>query len=406
MPPPTSPKLRLAALLLTGLLLVNIADAADLYGPKWSSRYRPASSLSREAKPGANPVIPFTGPLPVFTDIELDAKEQTALREDLPIEHQQYLLYLYARTGNVPMAESLARRVLAHDPGNRDALLAMTAMYTDKQQPDQALAYASALYRLHPNDQEAAYYYGMANYFSGNYEESTRILQQLKVSQYERKPFPYNVDLAQSALKAGNWQQAIVAYREMLDNNHLNDNLRHEVRTLLDQLYRRHLSLVDARANGFLLDSGSFWQHQVDGRHQVGRRTKIFAHAEYDRIKVDQVGVLRRRTADAIEMWAGVEHEVRPLLTLAGWSGGYKSGAQGGARIQYQIRNKDDVSLEFFANEKSRDSLLLQSLDGRHHRVSLAGSYYLTPRFLTYGQLNGRKMSIDGSEIGNAISAT
>lgn len=388
------------------LLLNGSLDAADKYGPVWSSRYRPSNAEFGSSQPGAAPVIPFTGPLPVFTDTELSGKEQTALREDLPIEHQQYLLYLYARTGNAPMAESLARRVLARDPGDRDALLAMTAMYADKQQADQSLAYASSLYRLYPNDREAAYYYGMANYFSGNYPEATGILQQLRIKEFERKPFPYNVDLAQSALKAGNWQQAIAAYRDILDNNHIDDELRHEVRTVLDQLYRRHLSLVDTRANGYILDSGSFWQYQVEGRHQFGRRTRVFGHAEYDRIKVEQVGVLRRRTSDAIEAWAGIEYELKPHLFLSGWAGGAQAGAQGGAKILHRFRDKGDVSLEFFGNQKSRDSLLLQSLDGRHHRLTLAGSYYVTPRLLTFGQLGGRKMSIDGSEIGNAISAS
>lgn len=337
---------------------------------------------------------------------EITVRESVALSESLPIEHQQYLLYLYARTGRADMAEHLARRVLADDPAHRDSLLAMTAMYVDKKQADQALAYASSMYRHYPNDKEAAYYYGMANYLTGNYQEATRILQQLRITQFTDRPFPYNVDLGQTALKAGNWERAIIAYRELLDNNYVADELRREVRTVLDQLYRRHLNLVEAKGNAFLLDSGRFYQAMFDGRHQINRRTRIFGHAEHNQIKIEQTPLLRRRWNDANEIWAGLEYELRPHMTLAGWAGGYNEGPQGGLRLTHRYAEKGDISVEAFGNEKARDSLLLQSLDGRQHRLTVAGSWYLTPRFLVFGQLGGRQVRIEGAEIGRAINAS
>lgn len=345
-------------------------------------------------------------PQPTVEFGEISARENVALRENLPIEHQQYLLYLYAKTGRADMAEHLARRVLADNPSHRDSLLAMTAMYIDKKQTDQALAYASTMYRHYPTDQEAAYYYGMANYLAGNYQEASHILQQLRLTQFTDRPFPYNVDLGQAALKAGNWERAIGAYRDLLDNNYVDDELRREVRNVLDQLYRRHLSLVETRGNAFILDRGRFYQAIVEGRHQLNRRTKIFAHAEHNQIKVEQTLVLRRRWNDANEIWAGMEYEVRPHMTLSGWAGGYNEGPQGGLKLMHRYAEKGDISVEAFGNEKARDSLLLQSLDGRQHRLTVAGSYYLTPRFLVFGQLGGRQVHLDGAEIGRAINAS
>lgn len=400
------------------VLALLLCPAATLLGasfePVYSSRYRQQTMAPGVAYPNAsiqinsNPYAPSAVPTPPPTQEfgAISQREGIALKESLPVDHQRYLTYLYARVGRADMAEHMARRVLAADPAHRDTLLAMTAMYIDKKQADQALAYATTMYRLYPADREAVYYYGMANFLTGNYAESTRILQQLRITQFENRPFPYNVDLAQAALRAGNWEQAIVAYRELLDDNPVNDDLRREVRSVLDQLYRRHLSLVEAKANGFLLDSGKFWQFQLTGRHQVTRRTQFFLHAEHDQIKIEQSPLLRRRWNDANEIWAGAEYELKPHMFLAGWAGGYNEGAQGGGRLRHRFGEKGDVALEGFASEKARDSLLLQSLDGRQNRLTLSASYYLTPRLLVFGQLAGRQLHIAGEEIGRAINAS
>ena len=50
-----------------------------------------------------------------------------------------------------------------------------------------------------------------------------------------------------------------IRWIDLRDPTPVNDDLRREVRSVLDQLYRRHLSLVEARANGFLLDAGKFY---------------------------------------------------------------------------------------------------------------------------------------------------
>jgi hypothetical protein len=412
---PTDTRTRFAPILIA-FCLGGLADSVfgAAFEPVWSERHRRRSADPSWAQPPAPlPVgaTPYTGPpvpLPPPT-IEygpISNREGIALKESLPIEHQRYLTYLYARIGRTDMAEHMARRVLADDPAHRDTLLAMTVMHTDRKQADQALAYASTMYRLYPADREAVYYYGMANFLAGNYQESTRILQELRMTQYVNRPFPYNVDLAQSALRAGNWERAISAYRELLDNNPVNDDLRREVRAVLDQLYRRHLNLVEAKANGYLLDSGKFWQFQLTGRHQINRRTQVFLHAEHDQIKVEQTGVLRRRWNDANEIWAGIEHELKPHMYLSGWAGGANEGAQGGARYRHRFGEKGEVSVETFINEKARDSLLLQSLDGRQHRLSLNASYYLTPRLLIFGQLGGRQVRVAGDEIGRAINGS
>jgi hypothetical protein len=397
--------------LLLSLLLLLVAGqsiAQDPFAAVWRKRPVPASETGHPVVNDFSGLA--TGPAvayPGSTMAPSVARERRlALREDIPVEHQRYLLYLYAKIGRVDMVERLARPVLAANPQDRDTLLAVTHMYVENKSVDQALAYAGMMYRYYPQDPQAAYYYGVANFNAGNYAESERILQLLKLQQYERTPFPYNVDLAQSALRAGNWERSVIAYRELLENNHVSDELRREVRVVLDQLYRRHLNHVDAQMNAFLLDSGEFWQFQVDARHQFSRRTQLFAHAGRENFYVAPNTTLRKRYNDGHEAWVGVEHQPTQYSYLSGWVGGANAGAQGGTKYRYRFQEKGEVAVEFFGHEKARDSILLQSLDGRQHRLTLSASRYLSPRLLVFGQLSGRQVVIDGSELGRAINGS
>lgn len=410
-----SPPISLLLFALGHALALSLNAQVDPYAPVWSRRHQtshrsttpviPVPTATTDPRFPTAPTLNLEGS-PFIVPDGLTRPEARALEEHIPLEHQQYLLYLYAKIGREDMAERLARRVFAQRPNDRDSLLAMTVMYVEKKRADQALAYATSLYRLFPTDHEAAYYYGMANLLAGNHAEATRILQVLRLREYRHKPFPYNVDLGQAALQAGNWDQAIKAYRELLDNNHVSDELRREVRVVLDQLYRRHLSLIEGQANGYLLDAGEFQQYTINARHQLSRRTQIFVHVEHNQIEVEPTLTLRGRWNDANEIWAGAEYELKPHAHLSGWAGGANVGAQGGAKFRYRFGEKGEASIEGFANEKSRDGLLLQSLDGRQHRLTVAGSYYLRPRFLVYGQLSGRQVVVDGHELGRGIGAT
>jgi len=410
--PPTDPRPLFATLCL--ILTGTLGAQDDPYAPKWSRRHqRTEPTAITPALPSVTlePALPVASSLadsgsPFIVPEGITGLEARALEERIPLEHQRYLLYLYAKIGREDMAENLARRVLAHQPNDRDSLLAMTVMYVEKQRGDQALAYATSLYRLFPSDREAAYYYGMANYLAGDYAESTRILQALRLREYQRKPFPYNVDLGQAAIRAGDWDQAIKAYRELLDNNHVGDELRREVRLVLDQLYRRHLSQVEALGNAYLLDAGQFQQYAVNGQHQITRRTRIFAHVEHNQIRVKPSLNLVGRWNDANEIWAGAEYEVKPHALLSAWAGGANVGAQGGAKFRYRFQEQGEVSVEAFGNEKARDGLLLQSLDGRQHRLTVAGSWYLRPRLLVYGQLSGRQVAVGGDEVGRGLNGS
>ena len=70
----------------------------------------------------------------------------------------------------------------------------------------------------------------------------------MKISLYDQKIYPYETDLASSAYNAGDWYRAAQAYILLLREHNLDDQLRQEVRNVLDTIYRKHLPQVEMKS--------------------------------------------------------------------------------------------------------------------------------------------------------------
>lgn len=325
--------------------------------------------------------------------------EERAFSPSTRPEDRRYLMYLYAKTGRADMAEPLAQDILAHDPTNKEALLAMSALFTDKKDAGRALGYATQLYRAYPDSNDALYYYGAANQLAGNYEEAASVLRYLRLEKFAGKPFPYQLDLAGAAEKSGDWRTQQTAYQELLDQNQVDDQTRVIVRRVLEPMQREHGDHVFAQATAYLLDSGQLWQEKLGGRTQVSDRNQLHAEAMREDVLVRGTALLNRRWADDTEGSLGVQTTWSSRWITDLWAGGYQNGFLGGARVMHRFPSNGALWLEAYGNERARDGLLLNSLDGRQHRLTLAGNYLIAERFQTYGAFTGREVLVDSEEL-------
>jgi|GEM_PF-1028993 len=314
-------------------------------------------------------------------------------------DDRRYLMYLYAKTGRADLAEPLAQEILARDPANQEALLAMSSLFTDQKDAGRALHYATQLYRAYPDSNEALYYYGAANQLAGNYEEAASVLRYLRLEKFAGKPFPYQLDLAGASEKTGNWRGQMTAYQELLDQNQVDDQTRVMVRRVLEPMQREHGDHVTAQGTAYLLDSGQLWQERLGGRTQVTDRDQLYVDAAREDVLVRNSALLRRTWTDDTEGWLGWQANWSRRWITDLWAGAYQDGALGGARVTHRLAGNGAVWLEAYGNERARDGLLLNSLDGRQHRLSLAGNYLIAERFQTYGALTAREVLVDGEEL-------
>lgn len=358
--------------------------------PPWNApRTAPRGSLD------SAPVIP-----PINVPPNLSPAEERLFQPGVKPEDRRYMMYLYAKTGRADLAEPLAQEILARDPADKEALLAMSSLFTDKKDAGRALDYATQLYRAYPESDEALYYYGAANQLAGNYQEAARVLRYLRLEKFAGKPFPYQLDLAAAAEKSGDWRTQRTAYQELLDQNQVDDQTRVVVRRVLEPMQREHDDQVAAQATAYLLGSGQLWQEKLDGRTQVSARNQLHAEATREDVLVRATPLLNRRWADDTEGTFGLQTTWSSRWTTDVWAGGFQAGLLGGARVMHRLPSSSgSVWLEGQANERARDGLLLNSLDGRQHRLTLGGNYLFAERFQTYAALTGREVLVDSEEL-------
>lgn len=371
--------------------------AGQQLSPQPSQLTWPAPRSSVDSPPG------FPG---VALPPNLSPAEERAFSPSTPPEDRRYLMYLYAKTGRADMAEPLAQDILSRDPANKEALLAMSSLFTDKKDAGRALNYATQLYRAYPDSNDALYYYGAANHLAGNYQEAAGVLRYLRLEKFAGKPFPYQLDLASAAEKTGDWRTQMTAYQELLDQNQVDDQTRVVVRRVLEPMQRERGDHVAAQGTAYLLDSGQLWQEKLSGHTQVSRRNQLHAEAMREDVLVRNSALLKRRWSDDTEGSVGLQTTWSSRWISDLWAGGYQDGFLGGARLMHRLRSNGAIWLEGYANERARDGLLLNSLDGRQHRLSLAGNYLLAERFQTYGALTGRKVFIDNEELASGLQGS
>jgi tetratricopeptide (TPR) repeat protein len=343
------------------------------------------------------------GPAPFALPANLSPAEERAFSPSTRPEDRRYLMYLYAKTGRADMAEPLAQEILARDPANREALLAMSALFTDQKDAGRALHYATQLFRAYPDSNDALYYYGAASQLAGNYDEAANVLRYLRLEKFGGKPFPYQLDLAGAAEKSGDWRTQMTAYQELLDQNQVDDQTRVMVRRVLEPMQREHGDHVYAQGLAFLLDSGQLWQERLGGRTQISDRSQLHAEAMREDVLVRATALLNRRWTDNTEGALGLQTTWSSRWVMDLWAGGYQDGFLGGARLMHRFPGNGALWLEAYANERARDGLLLNSLDGRQHRLTLAGNYLIAERFQTYGAFTGREVVVQGEQLSTGL---
>lgn len=343
---------------------------------------------------------------PASVPANLSSAEARAFQPGVKPEDTRYLMYLYAKTGRADLAEPLAQEILTRDPANKEALLAMSSLFVDKKDAPRAVAYATQLYQAYPDSNEALYYYGAAQQLAGNYSEAANVLRYLRLEKFAGKPFPYQLDLAGASEKSGNWRGQMTAYQELLDQNQVDDPTRTSVRRVLEPMQREHSDQVTAQGTAYLLKSGALWQERATGRTEVTDRHQIYVDAGREDVLVRKTALLNRRWADDTEGWLGWQANWSHRWITDLWAGGYQGGPLGGARVTHRLASNGAVWMEGFANERARDGLLLNSLDGRQHRVSLAGNYLFAERFQAYGTFTGREVLVDGQELANGFQGS
>jgi len=336
----------------------------------------------------------------------LTAQDRLALAPGMPLNERRNLLQLYSKLGNVGMAESLARHMLAEAPDDRATYLALAPLYLEQRDTAKALATAQRFASVYPNDREALYFLGAAQYQAGQYEEAQRSFTAMKQdvpAAPQGRPFKHQADLASAAYQAGDWRTARAAYTELVAAPETKEELRAEAQRLLTQLQHEHDPQLSVGLEGAFIDGGGVLRTKAAWRQPLDTRYSATARYSREDVHVAARPALRERDTDSNDGTVTLDTRHNRNWSTAASIGGWGGGVQGGASVTRHLDGRGEVKLEGWMNERSLDSLLMESLDGRQHRGTLSATYLFHPKWLGHIAVTGRETLVSDSQLGASV---
>lgn len=318
----------------------------------------------------------------------------------LPIDERRYLVYLYARLNQAPIAEALARQILKDNPSDRQTLLALASMAVERKDPEAVLHLAREFLKYYPDDNQGRYFLGAGHYLARHYAEADQVLRELKREQFAGRKYPYETDLAASAYAAGNWYRAMLSYQELLRHHELGDDLRSRVRIVLDGLYREHLPRLDLGANGTRLDRADVWRYTAGEAGHLNDSNWFAVTYTRDEVSLDRAPSLRGTQTNRAEAVANLATVHDRRWETNAWLGTSGEGLLGGAGVHYRFADQRIISLDYSANERALDSLTLEALDGRQYRANLTANWLIEADLVLMLRSHWREVSVGGHRLG------
>lgn len=319
--------------------------------------------------------------------------------DQMDLETQRYLVYLYARVNDPAMAESLAQEILSVYPADKRTLLVLCSMYVEQGDTVKTFRTARTLLEFYPNDDQALYFLGAAHFQAGQFRESNQVLREIKTYQYPTGIYPYETDLASAAYKSGDWYKAMLSYIELLRNHSLDDPLRLQVREVLEGLYYEHLPRLDITWESNSLNEGSIRRWTSFYGMHIEDKQWIEAHVRFDDLEINPDPFIASEGSTRTEAFIIWDTQLSSLWETRAWGGGSESGLMGGAGVTRHFSENDNLSLELTGNERATEGLLFETLDGRQNRLSLKGNWRLRRDYFLNWELGAREHRIDGRTL-------
>lgn len=337
---------------------------------------------------------------PADTALPITDGEMIRRAEGLDIEQRRYLVYLYARLNKPKVAAAIGRQVLDEIPSDRQTLLVLASMAAEQKDGEETVRLAKVFLGYYPGDHQGRYFLGAGYYLQGRMAEAETVLRELKREQFAGERFPYETDLAAAAVQSGQWYRAMLGYQELLRHHDLGDELRSEVREQIDRIYREHLPRVDAKYDGVVLDNGEVWRAEAGHAMHVRDSQWWTVTAREDRVKIEPaIGLAGRVTRRAEAETSLRTTWNRRWMTTVGLGGG-EEGAMGEARAHYTVAPSRTVEVGVELNQRSTDSLLVESINGRQHRAEMAVSWLVEADLTVNARVFAREVRLSGQRLG------
>ena len=240
----------------------------------------------------------------------------------------------------------------------------------------------------------------------GSLSQVITTLNHIKEKSYKGRVFPSQPELANALYRSNRLHEAAEAYDEILDGDYL-PLAREEASIELREL-RRELDGSISIDGGYITEEeGDTWHTSVTMRSPVyenGLRYWVFGR--HDDLEITSGTSLLQESGERWEAGFAIEKFIDETLSIAGYIGGSESDNGDsdqiifGGSFEKQSRRLR-WGIDFAYNERADDSVALQVLDGRQHRVQANFEMPVTSRIYADGFVYYRQVEALGQEIGD-----
>lgn len=343
----------------------------------------------------------------VSTPLSSTEKNSAVVEEKAPPTDAELLddartkIQLLSRLGKYFEAAAMAEEILDTHPGDRATLILLGDLYSAQKNAAKLKAIGEELTRLYPDQPEGPYYTAVAALLNHQPLAAYKILHTLKNSSYRDGGFPYQSDLAEASRGSGDREAAIEEYKKALESPSLTPDEYIHLRRGLDQLYSEELSSASASSDYTWLSKDTVWRQEGYFETPIDGTLRIGAGYRRDEIGIEPgvtiPGVRSVRQDGYMKIIQDYDAEWRSTWIVGGWA----QQPLGGVQV---LRKEDNNHIQFslLANEPARDTIRLESLDGRQDRVGIEASYNPAPDDYLFAETNGRLVMLDDRELGKS----
>jgi hypothetical protein len=236
----------------------------------------------------------------------------------------------------------------------------------------------------------------------GRHSEALAKLSQVK-RKYDSRPFPAQLDLAGAYLATGNYSEASQALAEILDEEGYDQDSKSDARCRLRDLTTDNAQCFSVEGLGVKADEGNAYYGKANFKTNWKNGARWQVWSRFDDLSINPEGSFIEKL-DRQNVEGGLRYN--KLATGLLWTaslGAAQDYATGGASVGSPDFKRFRWNLEGSVNELVTNSLQLQTVNARQHRISLAFESQVNQDWYFDITGFGRYVHLDGTEFGTGL---
>ncbi len=252
----------------------------------------------------------------------------------------------------------------------------------------------------YPNDPDIAILEAEVMLLNGDAAGAVSQLQSVKQKSYPGLPFPGQPELARGLYALNDLDAAASAYGEVLEDPFFDAQARQDAHIDLRDLNWSRGRELSATASFVSEEEGDAYRLFSHAKGAVWNDWRAWAWGRLDSVSLSSDSLLTDRDSDRLEGGIALERRFNPFTSGAVRLGGSENDLVAGLDLTVKGTRGAFYGAHLDYNQHAEDSLTLEVLDGRQHKVELWTTQPITPRILLEANVFGRQVDLFGESIG------